>query len=238
MSNELATTGSFELVEALANEVGMSRDRYWVTLQEMAGCPEASESEFFGLCMQAKKLGLDPLQRQLYLMKTKKGVQVVVPIDGYITLMLRHPNYLHHESREMVVDNKVVAITAIIHTKSQHAAGLPPTEHTEYMAECEGNSGPWRSHPIRMLKHKAFSQAVRYCFGVYVPDENEWARAADVAPQETKRVPVDVTPAVEMTGMSAGGDEVEADHAVPAAPSEAESPSTDLFAGRDEEPPY
>lgn len=183
----------------LAEAAGVDENAYWHTLQQMCGCKGATKEQFLGLLMQAQKLGLDPIQRQLFLMETKKGPQVIVPIDGYLTLMLRNPDYLSHEVIEERDEAGVVrAITAVIHRKAQHNAGVPPFRHTEYMSECARGSGPWQSHPYRMLKHKAMSQAVRYAFGVYVPDANEWERADDVARPVDAEVSDGPTPAATL----------------------------------------
>jgi hypothetical protein len=47
---------------------------------------------------------------------------------------------------------------------------------TEYLAECRRDTGPWKSHPRRMLRHKAMIQAARLAFGyggIYDQDEAE-----------------------------------------------------------------
>jgi hypothetical protein len=205
MSNEIAKTEKRSLVAELANAAGLEPAAYYKTMQEMCGCQGASPENFAGLLMVAKQLGLNPITRQLYLMKTQRGVQVVVPVDGYLSLMRRHPDYLS-STCEMGSDDiggNYAEVT--IFTRSQHAAGLPPFKHREYMKECQGNSGPWRSHPTRMLKHKAYSQAVRYCFGVYAPDEDEWHRAGLAESDEPREVPAEIRPSVELRSLTEAG---------------------------------
>ncbi|MFO1465836.1 MAG: recombinase RecT [Steroidobacteraceae bacterium] len=51
-----------------------------------------------------------------------------------------------------------------------------PVSVREYLAECERDTGPWKSHPRRMLRHKALIQCARIAFGfagVYDPDEGD-----------------------------------------------------------------
>lgn len=51
-----------------------------------------------------------------------------------------------------------------------------PVTVREYMAEVRRSTGPWKSHPRRMLRHKAWIQACRLAFsiaGVYDIDEAE-----------------------------------------------------------------
>lgn len=199
----LAKTEKRSLVAELANEAGLEPAAYYKTMQEMCGCAGASPENFAGLLMVAKQLGLNPITRQLYLMKTQRGVQVVVPVDGYLSLMRRHPDYLS-STCEMGTDKIAGDYAEVtIYTRGQVAASLPPFRHREYMAECKGNTGPWRSHPTRMLKHKAYSQAVRYCFGVYAPDEDEWQRAG-MATDEPRAVAAEVHPVVELDALESG----------------------------------
>jgi hypothetical protein len=65
-----------------------------------------------------------------------------------------------------------------------------PIQVREYMAECKRNTGPWQSHPARMLRHKAFIQCARLAFGysgIYDPDEaDRIANAIDVTPSNAK----------------------------------------------------
>ena len=51
-----------------------------------------------------------------------------------------------------------------------------PIEVTEYLSECKRSTGPWGSHPRRMLRHKAMIQCARIAFGyvgIYDQDEAE-----------------------------------------------------------------
>lgn len=175
--SDLAKTDKRSLISDLAEKHGLEPQKFYATVQEMCGCKNAKAEHFAGLLMVASQLDLNPVTRQLYLMPTQSGVQVVVPVDGYLAILNRHPRLVSHtcEIGSDDIGGNYAEVT--IFTKDQVAAGLPPFKHREYMNECRGDSGPWRSHPIRMLKHKAYSQAVRYCFGVYAMDEDEWHRA-------------------------------------------------------------
>jgi hypothetical protein len=55
-----------------------------------------------------------------------------------------------------------------------------PVVVTEFLSECYRNTEPWNLMPARMLRHKAFKEAARYCFGFSgVIDEDE---ARDMKP--------------------------------------------------------
>lgn len=201
---ELARTEKRSLVAELADAAGLEPAKFYATVQQMCGCQGATPEAFAGLLMQAKKLGLDPITRQLYLMKTQRGVQVVVPVDGYLSILRRQPDLVGHTC-EMGTDDIAGDYAEVtIYTRDQVAAGLPPFRHREYMSECRGNTGPWTSHPVRMLKHKAYSQAVRYRFGVYAPDEDEF-RAHGLADDEPRAIPADIAPVVEIKSLTEAG---------------------------------
>ena len=224
MTSDLApaTTPQRSLVADLAAQAGLDPKKYYAAIKAQCGCKEATDADFAALLMTSQAYGLNPIMRQLYLMKTKKGVQVVIPIDGYLKLMRAHPDYLSHTCDLGGAEDDAFA-EATIYTKAQVAAGTPPFTHREYLSECRVPpretrngplDGPWQSHPRRMLQHKAMSQAVRYCFAIYTMDEDEWDRAGEAAPAEV----LDVTPAVPLPALvEAGSGDAEATH-----PAEAE----------------
>lgn len=186
------------LVEHFVESSGLSPGQFMDMLERSSNqCRGAERRDYYKLLEVAKKYDLDPLVKQLYLIETKQGAQVVIAIDGWLHIMHRHPDYLAHE----IIENKakpgdvlhpellsvgcdVVSVTLRLWTGKRKALGLGPYEWTEYMRECYvptqkrgGYSGPWQTHPSRMLRHKAGAQGIRYELGVYVPTEDEFARA-------------------------------------------------------------
>jgi hypothetical protein len=60
-----------------------------------------------------------------------------------------------------------------------------PTKVREYMVECKRSTGPWQSHPRRMLRNKVIAQGGRVAFGfvgIYDPDEAERIVERDITP--------------------------------------------------------
>ncbi|MGB0972173.1 MAG: recombinase RecT [Mycobacterium sp.] len=197
MTTELAQAKPASLLEQLAGTVGLEPTKYYEAIKSACGCKGATDAHFMTLLMQASKLGLDPVSKHLYLMPTKAGVQVVIGADGYVKLMLAHPDYLAHTvEADVKPDGTIVSATCTIWTRKRKANDLPPYVATEYFVECRTNGGPWRSHPVRMLKHRAVGQAVRGAFGTYMPDEQEWERAAEVASGALPDKPADALSAL------------------------------------------
>ena len=129
------------------------------------GRRKMTRAELDLLARTADKYKLDPLMGQIAAFpKRGGGIQVVVPVDGWATIINRHPDcdgfkFIDH------LDDKgaLVSVTAIMYRKNfSH-----PIEVTEYMAECRDMSKePWQRWPRRMLRHKALIQGGRYAYGI------------------------------------------------------------------------
>jgi hypothetical protein len=173
------------LLERLAGIVGLDPQKFYATVKSMCGCDGARDEHFAALLMVADKYQLNPTLNQLYLVPTKRGIQVVIPVDGWVPLLTAHPDYLAHDV-VMIWEgepyrSKAIAATCRIWTRSRRALDLGPFEHTELLSECYRDTGPWKSHQQRMLGHKAVIQATRRCFGIYVMDSDEAARIGEPA---------------------------------------------------------
>ena len=200
MSNELATAKP-SLLQRLSSAAGLDPAKFYAAVKTTCGCQGASDEHFAVLLMTADKYQLNPALRQLFLMPTKKGIEVVIPLDGWVPLLVNHPDYLAHEVvlhwDGKPYSTKVVAATCRIWTRSRNALNLGPFEHFEIMAECWRETGPWKSHPTRMLGHKAVIQAARRCFGIYVMDSDEAASIEEIR-SEVKPVTLTFKPAAEL----------------------------------------
>lgn len=183
------------LLQLMSSAAGLEPEKYYAAIKRSCGCNGATDADFSVLMMTANVYGLNPMLRQLYLMQTKRAIEVVIPIDGWVPLLVNHPGYLAHDvvlrwEKEPFV-SKCVAATTRIWTKSRHDMGLGPFEHTEMMAECRRDTGPWNSHQTRMLGHKSVIQAARRCFGIYVMDSDEAERIGDTEPVPVRQQSTD-----------------------------------------------
>lgn len=195
-----------ELVTQFADEHQLPPGTFMAMLEAQTADEKATRTDHYKLLEVARKYSLDPLVKQVYLIRTKKGFEVVIPIDGWLQIMHRHPDYLAHEITENwdeftdpktgKKDRSLVSATCRLWTRKRENMKLGPYEWTEYMTECyvpprNGYSGPWQSHPSRMLKHKAASQCVRYELGVYIPTEDEFARAGLLLDEVIRRTEIE-----------------------------------------------
>ena len=175
-------------IMALAGQYGMTAQQYWDTIKNTM-FKEATDAECNALLMVAHEYSLNPLRKEIYAFRGQSGgIVPMVPIDGWITMVNRHPLYAGHETVYPPEDQwtnwagkKCPPWVEVIFYRVGSDRAYP---HREYMDECfKEGSGPWKSHPKRMLKHKAFIQAARYALGYSgVYDEDEARNIIDVTP--------------------------------------------------------
>lgn len=149
------------VIEA-ADTYNLTSAAYVHTLRATCIDGKASEAELLSCILVSHQHGLNPLLKEIYFMKTKVGkIQPIVSVDGWIKMCNTHPQFDGFEFADTVDDKGViVAIACTIHRKDRR-----PTAVTEYLSECKGQGGPWKSHPSRMLRHRALIQCARLAFG-------------------------------------------------------------------------
>ncbi len=140
----------------------------------------ATNEQLTALCIVAHEYGLNPWLKQLYAFPDKAGgIVPVVGVDGWLRIINDHPQY-DGMSVEMAPDGEECTVT--IHRKDQRH----PTVATEYLAECIRNTEPWRTHPRRMLRHKAIIQCARIAFGLGgIKDQDEAERIIEAEWRDT-----------------------------------------------------
>lgn len=221
-----------KLVGKLAEVMDIEPGRYWAAVKKVAGCGGESDEDFLVLLHLADKYGLDPLRKEVCMIKTKAGPRPYVGIDGWLRIMTSQPDYDAHDIQEVWSGGAkgkgtIEYSTAILHSKKRKALGLLPFEHTEYFRECvvRADYTPWNSHPSRMLKEKALIQGVRLLWNIYIPDIDEWDKMdsemvrAGVAPADG--APVNLTPAIVLPrGRMIDAKAVEAAPEIPASVAE------------------
>lgn len=165
MSN-LITTQINQLAERF--DLPQSAELYQV-LKATAFRGEVTDAQLSALLIVAKQYGLNPWLKQIYAFPDKNnGIVPVVGVDGWTHIINTHPQY---DGVEFEQDGD--SCTCVIYRKDRSHA----TRVTEYMVECKrDNAPPWKSHPYRMLRHKALIQCSRLAFGfsgIYDQDEAE-----------------------------------------------------------------
>lgn len=176
----------------MSERFGIDADKMLSTLKATAFRGDASNEQLMALCVVAEQYGLNPWTKEIYAFPAQRGEIVpIVGVDGWLRIINSNPNFDGMDFKEAETpDGGVPAwIECSIHRKDRSH----PTTAREYYAEVKRDSAaPWRSHPRRMLRHKAVIQCARMAFGfagIYDPDEGEAVTAAiDARGQEEDRV--------------------------------------------------
>lgn len=146
-----------------------------------------TDAQMSALLIVANQYALNPWTKEIYAFPDKNnGIVPVVGVDGWARIINGNPAFDGMEFRE-----DAESCTCIIYRKDR----AHPVAVTEYMAECRRETGPWKSHPRRMLRHKATIQCARMAFGfagIYDQDEAE-----RIAEKDMGRVEV-LTPALNV----------------------------------------
>lgn len=175
MSSALIT-----LTEKLASKLDMGTDgaELVTTLKATAFKGNVSDSQMTALMVVANQYGLNPWTKEIYAFPDKNnGIVPVVGVDGWARIINNHPQFDGMEFEDS--DEKC---TCIIYRKDRQR----PVRITEYLSECKRNTGPWNSHPRRMLRHKAMIQCARLAFGytgIHDTDEAQGIVEKDITPK-------------------------------------------------------
>lgn len=174
MSNALAS-----LTTNLAERLGMGSNSNELveTLKATAFKGQVSDAQMTALMVVANQYGLNPWTKEIYAFPDKNnGIVPVVGVDGWSRIINSHDQF---DGMDFDIDNE--SCTCTIYRKDRGH----PIRVTEYMDECKRGTGPWQSHPKRMIRHKAMIQCARLAFGyvgIYDQDEAERILEVNVTP--------------------------------------------------------
>lgn len=142
---------------------------------------KATDDEFVALVIVANEYELNPLTKEIYAFPAKGGgIVPVISVDGWNTIMNRHPMFDGIEFRDIPDDQgDLLAIEAIIYRKDR----TRPIKVIEYLDECKRATEPWKMMPARMLRHKALIQGARLAFGFSgIHDQDDAEIIGDIGP--------------------------------------------------------
>lgn len=152
----------------LASRFGVDQSKMLECLKATAFKGPATNEQIMALCIVADQYKLNPWTKEIYAFPDKNnGIVPVVGVDGWARIINEHEQF-----DGMEFEQDAEQCTCTIHRKDR----AHPVQVTEYMDECKRNTGPWGTHPRRMLRHKAMIQCSRLAFGyagIYDQDEAE-----------------------------------------------------------------
>ena len=173
--------GELGIVERSVARSGLTYEVFvkHLTQTAFAGLFVWSESDLTRLLLSAERLGLDPLNGEIYAVQGSDDpmspVLLVVGLNGWARMLNANAVFDGMEFIESSETTNGVPdwISCTIHRKDRRVA----TTVREYLCEVKGEQGAWLTHPRRMLRHKALVQCARVCFGlVGIYDHDEAAR--------------------------------------------------------------
>jgi len=168
----------------MASRYGVDPDKMMVTLKATAFKGNATNEQLMALAIVADQYGLNPWTKEIYAFPSQNGIVPVVGVDGWSRIINTNPDFDGMDFEEGPLNDKRIPewIECRIHRKGRSH----PVCVKEYFEEVARDTAPWKSHPRRMLRHKAMIQCARMAFGfVGVYDEDEGERIIEV---EAKRI--------------------------------------------------
>jgi phage recombination protein Bet len=167
------------LMATMASKYGMEPAALEQTLRAtiFPSGKEASREQVAAFMVVALEYDLNPFLKEIYAYPAKGGgIVPVVGVDGWAKVATRG-GLDGAEFSFIESDGGVEACSAAVYRKGN----ARPIVVTEYLHECRQETKPWQNMPRRMLRHKAFIQAVRLAFGISgIKDEDEAERLREV----------------------------------------------------------
>ena len=185
MTNEITTTQAPSLLSKMAARFSVDPSKMLATLKSTAFKGDVSNEQMMALLIVADQYGLNPWTKEIYAFPDRQnGIVPVIGVDGWARIINNSPEF-----DGMEFEQDAESCTCVIYRKDR----AHPTKVTEYLSECRREAAPWKSHPRRMLRHKAMIQCARLAFGfVGVFDQDEAERIIEK----------DITPAADLLPMT------------------------------------
>jgi hypothetical protein len=184
-ANQVATAAQSSLLTVMAAKYSMDPNVFAATIRKTCMPANATNEEFGAFMMVAKEYNLNPILKEIHAFPKKGGgIQPVISVDGWISLVNQHPSAdgFDFEWTEGKNGDPFSCKCTMYRKDRNH-----PTIAEEFLSECFRNTEPWKMKR-RMLRHRAFIQAARMAFGFTgIMDEDEGSamlEMRDITPDE------------------------------------------------------
>ncbi|MGH8321908.1 MAG: phage recombination protein Bet [Gammaproteobacteria bacterium] len=176
------------LLAKIAERYSVDPDKMLATLKATAFKGDVTNEQMMALLVVADQYDLNPWLRQIYAFPDPNhGIVPVVGVDGWARIINQHPQFDGVEFKEAGIEGGISKWTECTIYRKDRAH---PTVVREYFDEVVRITSAWKSHPRRMLRHKALIQCARLAFGYTgIYDEDEAAHIIEgQVVEETKPV--------------------------------------------------
>ena len=166
----------------MAGKYGVDADKMLMTLKATAFRGDVSNEQMMALLVVADQYDLNPWTKEIFAFPDRNnGIVPVVGVDGWSRIINSNPQFDGMDFVDGPLGKHSIPewIECVIHRKDRSH----PIRLREYFEEVYRDVGPWKSHPRRMLRHKAMIQCARLAFGfVGIYDQDEGERIIEVQP--------------------------------------------------------
>jgi phage recombination protein Bet len=179
--NAVVKTASNSVIVRMGQRFGVDAEKVLATLKATAFKGEVSNEQMMALLVVADQYGLNPWTREIYAFPDRNGIVPVVGVDGWSRIVNSDPHFdgMDFEDGPLNAQEVPMWIKCTIYRKDR----THPISTKEYIDEVRRDTMPWKTHPRRMLRHKAMIQCARLAFGfVGVFDQDEAERIVEATP--------------------------------------------------------
>lgn len=132
----------------------------------------ATQSEFNFFIEYCKSTGLNPIKKEIWFIKTSRGLQIMTGINGFLAIANRNETFDGITTEIFEKDGKLDRIVASVWRKDRKH----PAQGTAILSEYQQNTPIWKEKPFTMLEKVAKARALREAFsqelnGIYSVDE-------------------------------------------------------------------
>lgn len=177
---------STSVLVRMSQRFGVDADKMMTTLKATCFKGDVTNEQMLALLVVADQYDLNPWTKEIFAFPAQGGAIVpVVGVDGWSRIINSNPQFDGMDFIEGELNKHSIPtwIECRIHRKDRSH----PTSVREYFDEVYRDVGPWKSHPRRMLRHKAMIQCARLAFGFAgIHDEDEAYRILESPAQLPK----------------------------------------------------
>lgn len=169
----------------MTNEL-IKYDTEQVSLIKQTVAKNATDAELKMFIEFCKSTGLNPFKKELWFIKTDKGVQMMTGINGFLSIANSNPNFDGMEVSIEEKDGKPFSATAKVYRKDRKFPSVATVFMSEYFKPSKYGNGMWERMPRMMIQKVAKSVALREAFpqelnGIYTVEEMPAEYAVEMA---------------------------------------------------------